>query len=445
MDTATNSFQSDEPVSDHTSDSEMPQNRLQRYKQVRAQSKTLVNGLSDADCTVQSMPDASPAKWHLAHTSWFFEEFVLCGFLGQKERFDRSFSFLFNSYYDAVGDRHLRHARGLLTRPSLNEVLSYRDHVDRRMEAVLAEKSPEKSNSFNVLIDLGFAHEEQHQELLLTDLLHLFSCNPLKPAYAPLVVARPNTELSPLGWTHFEMPGQYRMGHDGNGFAFDCEGPAHDVLLRPFALANRTITNGEWTAFITDGGYETSTLWLSDGWACAQDRGWTAPLYWQKTETGWQSMTLQGLRPVEPTAPVTHISFYEADAFASWAAANLPDCDGARLPREEEWEFAAQDSGVGGNTIQTGALTPLPQNGVTLSGLFGDVWEWTSSPFTPYPGFRPTDGAVGEYNGKFMSGQQVLRGGSCVTPAHHLRHTYRNFFHPDKRWQFSGLRLARDL
>ncbi|MEL6686793.1 MAG: ergothioneine biosynthesis protein EgtB [Pseudomonadota bacterium] len=415
---------------------------LEAYREVRAQSVALINGLSDADCTAQSMDDASPAKWHLAHTTWFFEEFVLCGAFGQSERFDPKFQYLFNSYYDAVGARHARPERGLLTRPTLGTILDYRANVDTRMADVLSDIG--WGTELYALIELGLHHEQQHQELLLTDLLHLFSRNPIKSSYS-VGYEKSTSSTAPLTWSDFDNPGIVQIGHDGDGFAFDCEGPRHEVLLRSFALANRAVTNGEWLQFIDAGGYQTPTYWLSDGWACAQERGWFAPLYWEKSDDGWSTMTLQGWQPVDPSAPVCHVSHYEANAFASWATDHLEGCEGARLPLESEWEYAAQHQPVSGNLIGSEALRPLKQSGDTLSDLFGDVWEWTASAFKPYPGFRPAKGAVGEYNGKFMSGQSVLRGGSCVTPEGHIRATYRNFFHPDKRWQFSGLRLARDL
>ncbi len=402
-----------------------------RFHTVRRQTEALAASLSDADATTQSMEDASPAKWHLAHTSWFFEEFMLAPVFGEEVRYHEKFSFLFNSYYDAVGDRHARPMRGLLTRPSLEEVRAYRAHVDAKM-LDLFDQHPQAC----ALLDLGLAHEQQHQELLLTDILHLFAQNPLRPALKPDVnLKTANLEAAPLTWDRFEG-GCVEIGHDGDTFAFDCETPKHEAILRPFQLANRVVTNREWLDFVNDGGYGEPKVWLSDGFAMAQAEGWQAPLYWFQDDGAWHTMTLSGAQRVNLEAPVTHISYFEADAYAAWA--------GARLPTEQEWEVAARDTLPEGTFAGAGYYQPQVQTDVAERYYFGDVWEWTASPFTPYPGFTIADGAVGEYNGKFMSGQMVLRGGSCATPDAHIRATYRNFFHPGKRWQFSGLRLARD-
>jgi ergothioneine biosynthesis protein EgtB len=391
----------------------------------RTLSTALAVPLSDADASAQSMPDASPVKWHLAHTSWFFETFVLAGLPGYR-LFDDRFGHLFNSYYESVGPRIARHNRGLITRPGLDDVLAYRGHVDAALAAHWLILSPAALE----LVELGINHEKQHQELLITDILDLFAANPIEPPMFPAAVARA-TPATP-GWTH-HGGGIHRIGHNGGGFAFDCESPAHDVLLRPFALANRLVSNADWAAFIADGSYANPALWLSDGWAWVRRDGIAAPLRWQYTDTGWTSFTLAGRRAVDPDAPVTHINFYEADAFASWA--------GARLPTEAEWEMAAagHDPAAGNQLDRPDPVQPLGS-----TGLFGDCWQWTASAFLPYPGFRPAAGAVGEYNGKFMNGQMVLKGASCATPRGSSRATVRNFFYPRQRWQFTGLRLAKD-
>jgi ergothioneine biosynthesis protein EgtB len=402
---------------------------LARFTRVRALTEALAAGLSDADATVQSMDDASPAKWHLAHTTWFFETFVLRDHVPGYTLFDGRFPFLFNSYYEAEGARHARPRRGMLTRPTLAEVLAYRAAVTKTVLAALPELPPEIA----ALVELGCHHEEQHQELLLTDILHLFAQNPLEPALFPGDPKVPVAMPGPIGW--IERPGgMAEIGHDGQGFAFDAEGPRHTVLLHPYAIADRTITNGEWAAFIADGGYADPRHWLADGWAWVQAEAINAPLYWRQEDGVWTRFGLDGRRPIDPAAPVTHISLYEADAYASWA--------GARLPTEAEWEAAAEQHPDSGNQLDRAeAVEPRPGR----PAWYGDAWEWTGSAFRPYPGFRAAPGAVGEYNGKFMSGQFVLRGGSCATPRGHLRRSYRNFFYPHQRWQFTGLRLARDL
>jgi ergothioneine biosynthesis protein EgtB len=403
---------------------------------VRSASRALVAPLSDADATVQSMPDASPAKWHLAHTTWFFESMILAPHLPEYRVFDERFGFLFNSYYESIGARHARPKRGLLTRPTLDTVFAYREHIDAAIEKLLQGQS---SPRVTQLVELGCHHEQQHQELLLTDILHLFAQNPLKPAYkAPEPLRFEARALSPPAFLSFEG-GAIEIGHEGGGFAFDCEGPRHCVFVEPYRLADRVVSNREWIDFMSDGGYQNPLLWLAEGWREVCQQGWTAPLYWEGRDHGYWTMTLRGPQPIDLDAPVTHVSHFEADAFATWS--------GRRLPSEAEWEHAAQGRSLDGNLADSGRLRPkrISGGGGGMRQLFGDVWEWTRSAFQPYPRFRPAEGAVGEYNGKFMSGQFVLRGGSCVTPPGHLRASYRNFFPPATRWQFSGVRLAEDL
>ncbi|MBO6522063.1 MAG: ergothioneine biosynthesis protein EgtB [Rhodospirillales bacterium] len=403
-----------------------------RFTSIRERSLELAEPLSAEDQCIQSMPDASPTKWHLAHTTWFFETFILGAYSDGYAAFNPNYNYLFNSYYEQIGDRHARPERGMLTRPPLSDIHAYRSHVDAAMQAYL-EQSPE--NDILELIELGLHHEQQHQELLLTDIKHALSRNPLNPAYHP---PRPSdaTRNRERGWTA-HAGGLVEIGHDGNGFAFDCEGPRHKAWLEPFSIASHPVSNGDYIEFIENGGYTTAELWLSDGWAMCQEQGWSAPLYWRKNDDDeWRIFTLSGLRPVDPDAPVCHISYYEADAFARWA--------GARLPTEAEWEAVAKTQSCDGHFADANVFHPMPTRAEGLAQMFGDVWEWTQSAYAAYPGFRPDAGAVGEYNGKFMSGQMVLRGGSCVTPEGHIRASYRNFFHPSARWQFSGLRLARD-
>ena len=377
---------------------------------------------------LQSMEDASPPKWHLAHTTWFFEEFILKPHVPGYRSPDERFAFLFNSYYVQAGPRHARDKRGLISRPGLGAVMDYRRHVSEAV-ARLLDTDHAEAPGIAALVELGCHHEMQHQELLVTDLLHALSFNPLLPAYrdpAPM----PVTAGGPLGYTG-HPGGLVEIGHDGKGFAYDCEGPRHRVWLEPYTLATRPVSNRDWMRFIEDGGYGTQTLWLNDGWAVRRKRGWEAPLYWWRQDGEWWTFTLRGPQPVNADAPVCHVSYYEADAYARWA--------GARLPTEAEWECAAADTPIGGNFLEDGVLRPLPGG-----GMWGDVWEWTQSPFTPYPGFRPPEGALGEYNGKFMVNQMVLRGGACTTPRAQMRPSYRTFFYPHQRWQMLGLRLAQD-
>jgi ergothioneine biosynthesis protein EgtB len=406
-----------------------------RYDAIRRQTEALAAPLSPEDCAVQSMPDASPVKWHLAHTTWFFETFVLAEEDPRYRPFDPAFRVLFNSYYVGIGDRHPRPERGLLTRPGLATILAWRAQVDDAVRSLLARTPPP---AIAARVELGLQHEQQHQELILTDVKHLLSRNPTDPVYRagwPLAPVQPR----PLAWCELEG-GLVEIGHAGEGFAFDNESPRHRVYLEPYALASRPVTHGEFAAFVDDGGYRRPELWLSAGWDAVTANGRELPMYWQREGATYSTFTLHGRVPIDPHTPMCHLSFHEADAFARWS--------GARLPTEAEWELAARDRPVAGNLLESGALHPMPiadaSTGVPAQ-LFGDVWEWTRSDYGPYPGYRPAEGAIGEYNGKFMSGQYVLRGGSCATPTSHVRATYRNFFAPDARWQFSGVRLARDL
>ena len=422
----------------------------QRYAEVRAQTLALAAPLSEADCQAQSMPDTSPVKWHLAHVTWFFETFVLERFESGFQPFHPAFRVLFNSYYQGVGDQHPRPQRGLITRPDLAAVKAYRADVDARMAALLAQPlAPDRAD----LVTLGLHHEQQHQELLLTDIKHLLAQNPLNPVYhAPWPLSA--VVRAPLRWVAFDG-GTVSIGHtsDEQGFAFDNERPRHATLLAPYALANRLVTHGEWLAFMDSGGYVEPRWWMAAGWDWVQAQRAQAPLYWQRDglshqSGGWTSFTLHGRVPIDPHTPMVHLSWFEADAFARWRAADTGEA--IRLPTEAEWEHAAQQAGADcharGNFLESRALHPMPPAGTGdgLLQLGGDVWEWTASSYLPYPGYRAWAGAVGEYNGKFMINQMVLRGGSCATPRSHIRTSYRNFFPTDARWQFSGLRLARD-
>lgn len=408
------------------------------YEEIRALTEQLCAPLTIEDYGVQSMPEASPAKWHLAHTSWFFETFMLADSDSAYRLFDPQFGYLFNSYYNAVGPFWPREQRGLLARPTVAEVYQYREHVDRAMHRLLYDGEQSLAPGVGERIQLGLNHEQQHQELLLTDLKHAFAINPLRPSYRESS-PRPTGAPPPLHW--IDSPGGLRwIGHDGPTFAYDNEMPRHRVFLAPFQLASRLVTCGEYRAFIEDGGYRRPELWLSDGWTirCVQD--WLAPLYWERQDGTWFSMTLEGWQPVQDADPVCHVSYFEADAYARWA--------GARLPTEMEWEAAAGDCPLRGAFLDVEKLHPQPLletfPGEHLAQMFGEVWQWTGSPYLAYPGYRPLDGALGEYNGKFMCNQMVLRGGSCATPRSHFRRTYRNFFAPQTRWQFTGIRLAKD-
>lgn len=407
----------------------------QRYHRVRAVTEAACAPLSPEDMVIQSMPDASPTKWHLAHTSWFFETFVLATTRGYQP-FHPDFNFLFNSYYEAVGERHPRPRRGMITRPDTAEVYRYRAHVDAAMNRLLAEDQHDLE-ALRPIIELGLNHEQQHLELIFTDIKHALAQNPLRPAYASLPPPASNTVAPPTCWLTFDA-GIYEIGHGSDGFAFDNEGPRHRVFLESFAIASRPISCGEFLEFINDNGYARPELWLSDGWAAVRAHGWESPAYWERHDGCWMEFTLGGRRPLEMAAPVAHVSYYEADAYARWA--------GARLPTEAEWEVACPPLADGdGDPFAQPRLQPaaMIEDGQWPASVLSDVWEWTQSPYTPYPGFRPATGALGEYNGKFMCNQMVLRGGSCVTPPNHRRATYRNFFPPEARWQFTGLRLAQ--
>jgi ergothioneine biosynthesis protein EgtB len=401
-----------------------------RFGQVRQRTLQLCADLSAEDLQLQSMPDASPGKWHLAHTSWFFEQFVLGRDPAYRPR-DPAWHYLFNSYYQSVGPMHARPQRGLLSRPSLDEVRGYRHYIDDAVGELLQRNDDAE---LSAVIELGLQHEQQHQELLLTDIKHAFWCNPLQPAYRAPIAAATDGKAVPLRFID-GREGIVEIGHRGEGFAFDNETPRHRTLLQPHALANRLVTNAEYLAFVREGGYREPGLWLSDGWATLQREGWQHPIYWQDDLAS--EFTLAGVRALDPHEPVCHLGYYEAEAFARWA--------GARLPTEAEWESAAKGVDISGNLQDEQRFQPrAATGGAGLQQLYGDVWEWTASPYISYPGFRPLPGSLGEYNGKFMCGQWVLRGGSCVTPRDHLRASYRNFFPPHARWQFAGLRLGQD-
>lgn len=405
-----------------------------RYRQVRQFSQQLCQPLEIEDYIIQSMPDVSPPKWHLAHTTWFFETFLLVPYLKDYQIFHPKFGYLFNSYYEAVGQRHPRPHRGLLSRPTVGEVYEYRKYVDEAMRSLLSDIAG--NSQLESLVDLGLHHEQQHQELLVTDIKHILGMNPLRPAYCnsqgtSIVKSPPNREK----WLDYPG-GLYAIGHEGNGFAFDNEGPRHQIYLQDYYLASQLVTNGEYLEFIEAGGYSKPEYWLSEAWATIQSEKWNSPLYWEHIDGSWWIMTLAGMQPLNENEPVCHVSFYEADAYATFR--------GLRLPTEGEWEVAASSVPIKGNFVETGLLHPTAASGVTRPDqIWGDVWEWTHSAYLPYPGFEVASGAIGEYNGKFMCNQMVLRGGSSATSINHIRPTYRNFFPPSARWQFSGIRLAK--
>ena len=415
--------------STHSMRHEPPDSLLARYETLRSFTVGLTGGLLAEDTVVQSMPDVSPTKWHLAHVTWFFEHFILEPHMPDYRRYDDDFDFLFNSYYHTAGPMHAQPRRGLLSRPTLIEILDYRKHVDDAMYRLLEDRGSEDPIGF--LTTLGLNHEQQHQELLLTDIKHVFSCNPMQPAVNPALPRPPLTKATTLSFANV-AGGIQQIGADGDNFCFDNETPRHDALLHDHRIANRLVTNAEYKEFIAAGGYADPALWLSDGWALINEKGWDRPLYWE--EDLLSEFTLAGLRVIDPQAPVSHVSYYEADAFARWAE--------ARLPTEFEWEHAAAEHTVDGNLLENGYWHPAAT--AARFQFYGDVWEWTSSAFTHYPGFKPLDGTLGEYNGKFMCNQMTVRGGSCVTSQDHIRASYRSFFYPDARWQFLGFRLAKD-
>ena len=422
-----------------------------RFHQVRKFTDALCVGLEPEDCVVQSMPDVSPAKWHLAHTTWFFETFILKKFVPGYRAEIPEYAYLFNSYYNAAGDMHRRDLRGLISRPTVSEAQRYRESIDSHMDDLLSNADEKLLDEIEPLLVLGVHHEQQHQELLITDIKHVFAQNPLYPVFRQRNGDVAAKKITPIRFIDSEET-VTAIGHDGNGFAYDNEGPRHQALVHAFSLATRPVTNGEFIAFIEDNGYSRAEFWLSLGWMTVNEQRWNAPLYWTKRDGAWWNFTLSGLRRVDQSEPVTHVSYFEADAYANWA--------GARLPTEFEWERATLSCPIEGNFVETELFHPAPvavapnafgavsaerpEQYRDLVQMFGDVWEWTRSAYSPYSGYRAEPGALGEYNGKFMCNQYVLRGGSCATSRTHIRRTYRNFFQPEKRWQFTGIRLARD-
>ena len=414
---------------------------LARFREVRNFTARLAGNLAPEDCVVQSMPDVSPTKWHLAHTTWFFETFILKKWVPGYRDAVPEYAYLFNSYYNAAGVMHRRDLRGLISRPTVEEAKKYRVSVDSDIDELISNANEELFREIEPILTLGIHHEQQHQELLITDIKHVFAQNPLYPVFQRREIANDKIELNRLKFVEFDEA-TIEIGHDGDGFSYDNEGPRHHALVLPFSLADRLITNREYLQFVADNGYSRPEFWLSLGWTTVNEQNWRAPLYWIERNGEWWNFTLSGLRKIDPNEPVTHLSYFEADAYANWT--------GARLPTEFEWERAAAKIDIDGNFVETERFHPAPARGRAGSNsdfqqMFGDAWEWTRSAYSPYPGYRAGSGALGEYNGKFMCNQYVLRGGSCATSRTHIRKTYRNFFQPEKRWQFTGIRLARDL
>jgi ergothioneine biosynthesis protein EgtB len=412
---------------------------IERYRKVRDFTARLCRNLQPEDYVVQSMPDVSPTKWHLAHTSWFFETFVVKVWMPRYRSEVPQYAYLFNSYYNAAGDMHRRDLRGLISRPTVAETYRFRDSIDECVTKLLEEADDALLDEIEPILILGLHHEQQHQELLVTDIKHVFAQNPLYPVFAEAVASEHVNGVAPQRFIEFDEA-IIEIGHNGEGFSYDNEGPRHRALVGAFSLSNRLITNGEYIAFMEAGGYTRPEYWLSLGWTTINEQRWRAPLYWVERDGAWWNFTLSGFRPVNEAEPVTHLSYFEADAYANWA--------GARLPTEFEWERAASGSPIAGNFVDDERYHPAPAASTSddnLNQIYGDVWEWTRSAYLPYPGYRAGPGALGEYNGKFMCNQMVLRGGSCATSRDHIRSTYRNFFQPEKRWQFTGIRLARDL
>jgi len=416
-----------------------------RFHQLRTFTDALCAGLEPEDYVVQSMPDVSPTKWHLAHTTWFFETFILKKFIAGYQSTIPEYAYLFNSYYNAAGDMHRRDLRGLISRPTVKEAHRYRASIDAYIDDLLSNVDETLLNEIESILILGIHHEQQHQELLITDIKHVFAQNPIHPVFRERKINSRAERMIPMQFVHFDETTAW-VGHDGHGFAYDNEGPRHQVLIPAFSLGSRPVTNGEYMAFIEDNGYKRPEFWLSLGWMTVNEQRWEAPLYWNKRDGAWWNFTLSGFRPVDESEPVTHVSYFEADAYANWT--------GARLATEFEWEHATMNCSIEGNFVENELFHPAlvavesalsaDKSARHLQQMFGDVWEWTRSAYSPYPGYRAVPGALGEYNGKFMCNQYVLRGGSCATSRTHIRPTYRNFFQPEKRWQFTGIRLARD-